>query len=232
MASSGCDILLLPPFRSSCLYGCVYQLDGFIVLKLELITLYSALSCFVRAIISQLTVSILWSLHEQVSSLLPFHDFALTSAQSYEELCRSWPRQQNETFHHKAAIGFEPILSATTATYAPDAPGFAVSRSGKHHAILNEYVDGDMHATRRVEIRSDLRLVPSESLIVSNALVHSSPTDILFLLHLPLSLVDIAKWSSSQFSPSETAIIFSAEANPGIIVSRYTTPYISPGPLA
>lgn len=60
-----------------------------------------------------------------------------------------------------AQIGFEPTLSTTTAVSATDVRASAMSRSGKHRAILREYVDGNIRTTRRVEIWSDLRLVAS-----------------------------------------------------------------------
>ncbi|KAG9308672.1 Alpha/Beta hydrolase protein [Chiua virens] len=86
----------------------------------------------------------------------------------------------------------EHILSATIAMHASDVKGSAVSRSGNHQAILRESL-----ATRRVEIWSDLRLIAS---------IDVSKT------HGPF-LTD-AVFQSISFSPSETAIIYAAEANP------------------
>ncbi|KAF9230862.1 hypothetical protein BU15DRAFT_83087 [Melanogaster broomeanus] len=99
-----------------------------------------------------------------------------------------------------AEDGFEPILTSTAAQDASDIQAFAVSPSKKFQAILREVADANSKK-RFVEIWTDLQLV---------ALSDGVSQDV---------------FKSLAFSPSETALIYTAEANPDTEGDLQDDPY-------
>ncbi|KAF9232903.1 Alpha/Beta hydrolase protein [Melanogaster broomeanus] len=95
-----------------------------------------------------------------------------------------------------AEDGFEPILTSTAAQDASDIQAFAVSPSKKYQAILREVADANSKK-RFVEIWTDLQVVASLDVTKLHGQFHTD---------------DVFK--SLAFSPSETALIYTAEANP------------------
>ncbi|KIJ61708.1 hypothetical protein HYDPIDRAFT_115515 [Hydnomerulius pinastri MD-312] len=106
-------------------------------------------------------------------------------------------------------LDFEPILTSTTTQDSSDIQAFAVSRSRKYQAILREITDPDGGGKKRfVEIWADLRLVASLDVTKAHGQFHTD---------------DVFK--SLSFSPSETALIYTAEANPETTEGPEDDPY-------
>ncbi|KAF8837150.1 alpha/beta-hydrolase [Paxillus ammoniavirescens] len=106
-----------------------------------------------------------------------------------------------------AEAGFEPILTSTAPQDASDIQAFAVSPSRKHQATLRE-VENTNGKKRFVEIWADLQLVASLDVTQVHGQFYTD---------------DVFK--SLAFSPSETALIYTAEANSDTVKDLRDNPY-------
>ncbi|KIK92455.1 hypothetical protein PAXRUDRAFT_829938 [Paxillus rubicundulus Ve08.2h10] len=108
-----------------------------------------------------------------------------------------------------AEVGFEPILTSTAPQHASDIQAFAVSPSRKHQATLRE-IENANGKKRFVEIWADPQLVASLDVTQVHGQFYTD---------------DVFK--SLAFSPSETALVYTAEANSDTPKDLQDNPYPS-----
>ncbi|KIJ61731.1 hypothetical protein HYDPIDRAFT_95961 [Hydnomerulius pinastri MD-312] len=107
-----------------------------------------------------------------------------------------------------ASVDFEPTLTSTTAQVSSEVQAFTASLSEKRQAILREVSDSNGGKKRYVEVWANSHLEASLEVTKRHGQFH---TDEFF--------------KSFSFSPSETALVYTAEANPETVEELDDDPY-------